>query len=140
MQKKNILLGIILIGLMFWQSSVSSINWLILAVLWLALEKRWLEIFLLGLSWDLISGRQLGLGSIAFLLSGLLAYGYSQRLSQWQWLFWLIIIGVSDILTAFILGDWQWQNSLWLIAGASFGWLALGFLKSRQREQLRLNI
>jgi len=140
MQKKNILLGIILIGLMFWQSSVSSINWLILAVLWLALEKRWLEIFLLGLSWDLIAGRQLGLGSIAFLLSGLLVYGYSQKLSQWQWLFWLIIIGISDVLTALILGSWQWQNSLWLIAGASFGWLVLSFIKSRQREQLRLNI
>jgi len=140
MQKKNILLIVVLIGLMFWQSSVSSINWLVLAVLWLALEKRWLEIWLLGLSWDLIAGRQLGLSSVAFLLSGLLVYGYGQRLSQWQWLFWLIIIGISDILTALVLGDWQWQNTLWLIAGAGLGWLVLSFLKSRQRGQLRLKI
>jgi len=125
---------------MFWQSSVSRINWLVLVMLWLALEKRWLEIWLLGLVWDLIAGRQLGLGSMAFLLSGLLVYGYSQRLSQWQWLFWLIIIGISDVLTAVILGNWQWQNSLWLIMGTGFGWLILGFLKSRQKEELRLRI
>ncbi len=70
-QIEKILTWLLVISLSLLQSSLTSINWLWIVVIYLGYKKRWISIFMVGFILDLVSGSRLGLSSLKFLLGGL---------------------------------------------------------------------
>ncbi|MBU1085468.1 MAG: hypothetical protein ABIJ43_05205 [Candidatus Beckwithbacteria bacterium] len=69
------LLSIVLvIVLSLFYSTLGLFNFLWLAVIWLAIKKWWLLIFISGLIFDLVVGSTLGLSSFKFLVVAGLIY------------------------------------------------------------------
>lgn len=70
MKIKSILFWLGIISLSLIQTSLVKINLLAVVILWLGYKAKWLEIWLVGLILDLISGGRLGINAIIFLLIG----------------------------------------------------------------------
>ncbi len=64
---RSVLLWMLILSLSLLQSSYTNINWLWLVVIWLGLKERWVEILIVGIILDLVSGTRIGLSSLQFL-------------------------------------------------------------------------
>lgn len=131
---------LLVIGLGFIQTSVVRINWLLLVALWLATADRWVEVWLAGLSLDLIQGTRLGIEAASLLGIGIGVKLLTQKLVILNWWQWGLVIGGSDVIIKLITErSWQWQETGWLLAVS--GLLSLAKLKwLKSDKQLKLNL
>lgn len=132
---------LLVIGLGFIQTSVVRINWLLLVGLWLATTDRWVEVWLAGLSLDLIQGTRLGIEAASLLGIGIGVKLLTQKLVALNWWQWGLVIGVSDVIIKLITErSWQWQETGWLLAVSGLLSLAkLKWLKSDKQLKLELD-
>lgn len=123
---------LLVIGLGLIQTSAIRINWLLLVGLWLATADRWVEVWLAGLSLDLIQGTRLGIGAASLLGIGIGVKLLTQKLAVLNWWQWGLVIGGSDVIIKLITErSWQWQETGWLLAVS--GLLSLAKAKVRLR-------
>lgn len=132
---------LLVIGLGFIQTSVIRINWLLLVGLWLATADRWVEVWLAGLSLDLIQGTRLGMEAASLLGIGIGVKLLTQKLVVLNWWQWGLVIGGSDVIIKLITErSWQWQETGWLLAVSGLLSLArLKWLKSDKQLKLKLD-
>ena len=132
---------LLVIGLGFIQTSVVRINWLLLVGLWLATADRWVEVWLAGLSLDLIQGTRLGMEAASLLGIGVGVKLLTQKLVVLNWWQWGLVIGGSDVIIKLITErSWQWQETGWLLAVSGLLSLArLKWLKSDKQLKLKLD-
>lgn len=132
---------LLVIGLGLIQTSVIRINWLLLVGLWLATADRWVEVWLVGLSLDLIQGTRLGMEAGSLLGIGIGVKLLTQKLIALNWWQWGLVIGVSDVIIKLLSErSWQWQETGWLLAVSGLLSLArFKWLKSDQQLKLKLD-
>lgn len=127
---KNWVFLVVVLLLSLFQSTVWSLNLLLVAVLWLG---RYYWAFLAGLVYDLLSGERLGLSSLLFLFILLLFRLYLRKFEPRP-----LFLAIFTVLASYIFTHahgqlWRWWHGLVLV-------LFVLLLRHRFRKERQLKL